>query len=114
MVERLVANEKVEGSTPFARSNIMNDKNQLNINEVFSLAVRNQNNNNYQVATDLYKQILKINPNLVEAYNNLGFIYGLKGQNEKAKECYEKAIEIRPNFISAHQNLGLIFQKLGN
>ena len=25
MVERLVANEKVEGSTPFARSNIMND-----------------------------------------------------------------------------------------
>ena len=114
MVERLVANEKVEGSTPFARSNIMNNKNQLNINEIFSLAVRNQNNNNYQVATDLYKQILKINPNLVEAYNNLGFIYGLKGQNEKAKECYEKAIEIRPSFISAHQNLGLIFQKLGN
>ena len=25
MVERLVANEKVEGSTPFARSNFMND-----------------------------------------------------------------------------------------
>ena len=25
MVERLVANEKVEGSTPFARSNCMND-----------------------------------------------------------------------------------------
>ena len=113
MVERLVANEKVEGSTPFARSNIMNNKNQLNINEMFSLALQNQEKNNYKVAKDLYKHIIKINPNLVEAYNNLGFIFGLEGQNEEAKECYEKAIEIKPNFINANQNLGLIFQKLG-
>jgi len=92
----------------------MNNKNQLNINEIFSLAVRKQNNKNYQVAKNLYEQILKINPNLVEAYNNLGLIFSLEGQNKKAKECYEKAIEIKPNFISAQQNLGLIFQKIGN
>jgi tetratricopeptide (TPR) repeat protein len=114
VVERLVANEKVEGSTPFARSNIMSKKNQLNINEIFSLAVQNQKKNNHKVAKDLYNQILKINPNLVEVYNKLGFIFRSEGQNEKAKECYEKALEIKPNFISANQNLGLIFHKLGN
>ena len=43
VVERLVANEKVEGSTPFARSKIiMNKVNQLNIEELFNLAVQNQ------------------------------------------------------------------------
>ena len=92
----------------------MSKKKQMNISEIFSLAVQNQKKNNYQVAKDLYNQTIKINPNLVEAYNNLGFIFNLEGQNEKAKECYEKAIKIKPNFISAHQNLGLMFQKLGN
>ena len=70
----------------------------MNISEIFSLAVQNQKKNNYQVAKDLYNQTIKINPNLVEAYNNLGFIFNLEGQNEKAKECYEKAIKIKPNF----------------
>ena len=70
----------------------------MNISEIFSLAVQNQKKNNYQVAKDLYNQIIKINPKLVEAYNNLGFIFNLEGQNEKAKECYEKAIKIKPNF----------------
>ena len=114
MVERLVANEKVEGSTPFARSKIMSKINQLNINKIFSLAVQNQKKNNHKVAKDLYNQILKINPNLAEAYNNLGFIFRSEGQNEKAKECYEKALKIKPHFTNANQNLGLIYQKLGN
>ena len=60
----------------------------MNISEIFSLAVQNQKKNNYQVAKDLYNQTIKINPKLVEAYNNLGFIFYLEGQNEKAKECY--------------------------
>ena len=43
VVERLVANEKVEGSTPFARSKIIMKKvNQLNIEELFNLAFKNQ------------------------------------------------------------------------
>ena len=114
MVERLVANEKVEGSTPFARSKIMIKINQLNINKIFSLAIQNQKKNNLKVAKDLYNQILKINPNLVEVYNNLGFIFRSEGQIEKAKECYEKALKIKPDFTIANQNLGLILQKLGN
>ena len=71
----------------------MSKENQLNINEIFSLAVQNQKKNNNKVAKDLYNQILKINPNLVEAHNNLGFIFRLEGQIDKAKECYKKVIE---------------------
>ena len=57
MVERLVANEKVEGSTPFARStyldiynfyvsllilNAMKENNGPNVKELFNLAFQNQ------------------------------------------------------------------------
>jgi len=92
----------------------MSKINKLNINQIFSLAIQNQKKNNYKVAKKLYNQILEINPNLVEVYNNLGFIFKSEGQNEKAKECYEKALKIKPDFITAIQNLGVIFQKLRN
>jgi hypothetical protein len=42
VVERLVANEKVEGSTPFARSNIISKDKKLSIKEIFNLAIENQ------------------------------------------------------------------------
>ena len=114
MVERLVANEKVEGSTPFARSNFMSNDKKLSIKTIFNLAIENQKKNNFQKAKNLYDEILKINPTLHEVYNNLGLIFFIEGNNEKAKHNYKKAIDIKPNFINAHQNLGSLFQKLGD
>ena len=114
MVERLVANEKVEGSTPFARSNFMSNDKKLSIKTIFNLAIENQKKNNFQEAKNLYDEILKINPTLHEVYNNLGLIFFIEGKNEKAKHNYKKAIDIKPNFINAHQNLGSLFQKLGD
>ena len=76
VVERLVANEKVEGSTPFARSKDMNNNKKLSINEIFNLAIENQKKKNFQIAKDLYSQILKLNPTSHEVYNNLGLIFG--------------------------------------
>ena len=114
VVERLVANEKVEGSTPFARSKIiMNKVNQLNIEELFNLAVQNQKKKNLDEAKKIYNNILKSHPKFVEAYNNLGLIFRSEGENEKAIKCYQKAIKINPNSINAYNNLGLIFQKIG-
>ena len=114
MVERLVANEKVEGSTPFARSKIdMYQIKKLNIEELFNLAVQNQKKNNLVDAKKLYNKILNLHPEFIEAYNNLGLIYRSEGENAKAIQCYEKIIKINPNLIDAYNNLGIIFQKLG-
>ena len=114
MVERLVANEKVEGSTPFARSKIdMYQIKKLNIEELFNLAVQNQKKNNLVDAKKLYNKILNLHPKFIAAYNNLGLIYKSEGENEKAIQCFKKIIKINPNLINAHNNLGIIFQKLG-
>ena len=43
--------------------------------EIFALAVKNHQKNNLKIASNLYKEILKINPNHATAHNNLGLIF---------------------------------------
>ena len=46
----------------------MNEKKNLTIEETFALAVQNHNKNNLQVAENLYKKILKTNPNHFDSF----------------------------------------------
>ena len=41
----------------------MNEKENLTTKETFALAVQNHQKNNLKIAENLYKEILKINPN---------------------------------------------------
>ena len=86
----------------------MNEKKNLTTEETFTQALQNHKKNNLQVAENLYNETLKINPNHVDAHNNLGVVYKKLGELQKAKSCYEKAIEINPSYVSAHNNLGII------
>ena len=90
----------------------MNNNKNLTINEVFSQAVKNHQEGKTYIALKLYNQVLKIEPNHSQSYNNIAMIFKQLGENQKAKDCYEKAITINPNYADAHYNLGLIFEKL--
>ncbi|WP_415286915.1 tetratricopeptide repeat protein [Candidatus Pelagibacter sp. Uisw_104] len=87
--------------------------NDLTIDELFSLAVKNYKENNIEAAQELYNQILKIDPNNISSINNLGSISRVLGEDEKAKSYYEKVIEINPNYPITHYNMGNIFKKKG-
>ena len=91
----------------------MNEKKNLTTKETFDLAVQNQQKNNLQVAENLYKEILKTDPNHVNAHNNLGIILLQLGKLQEAKSFFQKAIQINPNYASAHNNLGAVFKQLG-
>ena len=90
----------------------MNKNKDLDIEATFALAVQNHKSNNFQVAKDLYNQILEINPNHTDALNNLGSIYSKLDDNQKAISCYEKVIKINPNHTDTLNNLGSIYSKL--
>ena len=90
----------------------MNKNKDLIINKIFSLATKQHASNNIEGAQNLYKEVLKINPNHTPALNNLGVVFKTIGENQKAKDCYEKAIEIDPSNADAHCNLGMIFKEL--
>jgi len=83
----------------------MNKKKNSTTKETFVLAVQNQQNNNLKVAENLYKEILKINPDHAFSHSNLGIIFKQLGENRKAISSYQKAIEIQPNYEQAHNNL---------
>ena len=83
----------------------MNNKKNLTVKEAFDLAVQSHQNNNLQDAKNYYYKVLEINPNYVNAHNNLGIIFKELGEYQKAKSCFEKAIEIDPNYTAAHNQL---------
>jgi len=92
----------------------MIDNKKLSIKKIFNLAIENQKKNNFQVAKDLYSQILRLNPTFHEVYNNLGLIFLAEGNNKEAKRFFKKAIQINPNLVNVQYNLGLVLQKMGD
>ena len=90
----------------------MNKNKDLTIEETFNLAVKNHQESKTDIAQELYNQVLEIDPNYVNALNNLGVIHQDLGELEKSKECYEKVISIDPNYANAYYNLGNIFKDL--
>ena len=68
----------------------------------------------FQKAKSYYEKIIEINPNIPEAYNNLGSIFYENSDLEKSTYNIEKAIEINPDFSNAYFNLGKIYFHKGN
>ncbi len=73
-------------------------KKNLTIEETFALAVQNHKENNLQVAENLYKKILKTNPNYAGVYYNLGITYKELEDYQKAINCYKNSIQIEQSF----------------
>jgi tetratricopeptide (TPR) repeat protein len=57
-------------------------------------------------AIDQYKQALQVDPDYVEARNNLGNALFIKGRTSEAIDQYEQAVRIDPDYAHAHNNLG--------
>lgn len=64
---------------------------------------------NDQEAEQLFKQALAIDPNIREAYNNLGTIYGQRGDTERGNAQFYKALEIDPLYVFPRCSLALKF-----
>ena len=89
----------------------MNQKD-LTIKKTFTIASQNHQKSNFKVAKNLYKKILKINPNHFESIFYLGVLLLESNNFDRAKQLFQKAIRIQPNYAPAHNNLGIIFNAL--
>ncbi len=85
----------------------------LTIKKTFTIASQNHQKSNFKVAENLYKKILKINPNHFESIFYLGVLLLEFNNFDRAKQLFQKAIRIQPNYAPAHNNLGMVFQELG-
>lgn len=64
-------------------------------------------------AIQKYREILKLDPSLGPAYNNLGALYFKQGQFHDAAETLEKGLKVDPHMSSASALLGISFYQMG-
>ena len=91
----------------------MNEKKNILLKKIFSLAITNHKNKNYQLAESYYNQALVINPKHTKSFYNLGILFYEIKNFIRAMGCFEKALEIEPEYKNVNYNLGMIFYELG-
>ena len=84
----------------------------LKIKETFSLAFQKHQNKNYRAAEDLYKEVLKIDPDHFESIYLLGSLSVQTYNFERARNYYEKALVIQPNSISLLHSMAILYDSL--
>jgi len=62
----------------------------------------------YDLALKDYETALIHRPNDARVLSNMGFIYFMRGNMEKAEEVYRKSIQFDGRFVDARRNLGAI------
>ena len=85
----------------------MKERKNLTAKETFTSAFQNQQKNNLKVAENLYKEILKTNPDHFESIFYLGALLIQKKYFNRSIQLLKKAVQIQPNHASAHSNLGI-------
>ncbi len=83
------------------------------LRKAFGAAVELQSAGKLDEALAAYKAILETNPDVPEAYLNLGSIYATKKDNAAAEAAFQKALELRPGFTDATTSLARLYQSMG-
>jgi tetratricopeptide (TPR) repeat protein len=87
--------------------------NKYRIEKIFDDANSCQQHGKFEEAIDLYKNILKIDPNLYLVWDRLGYLYLSQGLYEESTAALKKAYDINPDSFTALFNLVLTLNKSG-
>lgn len=84
------------------------------IDQLFMKAHAKQLKGNYAAAAKLYRDLLRINPNHLDANYLLGTLLAERGQIDEARQYLEKAAGINPGSPYIKVNLGNIYKLQGD
>jgi Tfp pilus assembly protein PilF len=60
-------------------------------------------------AVEKFETAIRLDPQSVETYRNLGGVYYHQGNLDKARENYQTAIRLNPNLADSHRSLGWVY-----
>ena len=66
-----------------------------------------------QEAIQSFNKALTIDPNYVEAYDNIGVSLREQGKLQESIQAHDKALSIKPNYASAYNNMGVALAEQG-
>ncbi len=70
-------------------------------------------NTDWKNQDTLWLAAAKTSPSSPQNHNNLGDLYGRRGDLERSAEEFKKAIELKPGYADAHHNLAIVYQRMG-
>jgi len=85
----------------------------MNISGSLQIAIEHHQKGNLQQAEDLYREILKIQPDNFYAIQYLGVLYIQRGNLDLAIEYIEKALQVNSSDSHGYYNLGIALQGKG-
>lgn len=84
-------------------------KEKVDLKTLYAQALKKQKEGNLEEARNLYRKILKINPQNIQALNNLGVIHMKNKDFKKAILRFNDAIAIKRDYTDAHYNLACLY-----
>ena len=67
----------------------------------------------YARSGERYRQVVELDPDFWEAWNNLGTVLSYDSDNEAAVAAYYRALALNPHYADAHYNLADTLEDLG-
>jgi tetratricopeptide (TPR) repeat protein len=95
--------ETASSSTPKIKPEIAEAK------ALFAQALERQREGKLKEAKKLYRKVIKIDQNNVQAYNNLGVIYMGEKKYKRAIKRFNDAINVKHDYPDAHYNLACLY-----
>jgi Flp pilus assembly protein TadD len=80
-----------------------------NVEAKYQMARYFQKRNRYKIALQELKEIIRMDPTFVKAYNAMGISYEASGDFKRAIQSYEHALKINPNLDYVHNNIGFAY-----
>jgi tetratricopeptide (TPR) repeat protein len=84
------------------------------ISEALALAAQHHQAGQLQIAEQVYRQILAVDPNCADALHLLGIVASQVGRHDLAIEYINRAINLNPSEAAFHSNLATTYNALGN
>lgn len=85
----------------------------LTLEKAISVAIGLQQSQRLDQAEQIYRRILELYPNCVEALHFLGLLHQQRGQGDEAIRLIEQAVREAPDYADAYNNLGNIYHMQG-
>lgn len=83
------------------------------LKQLLALARQHFEQNEYDKAEYLLRQVVEQNDRFADVYNMLGVIAHSNGDFERAQKHFERAVELSPSYTEARLNLMVVYNDLG-
>ena len=104
-------NKKVESKQLKTKAKVRTKQEIAESKALFAQALQKQREGKLEEAKSLYKKVVKIDPQNMQALNNLGVIYMSQKRYKWAIMRFNNALDIKHDYVDAHYNFACLYAR---